>query len=374
MKYTLCITQQCNLRCSYCYIQKKKAVMSLETAESIINNIFDHTPSEERIDIGFFGGEPLLEFPHMKRIVDLIESHPSFEVARVCLDVVTNGTIFSDEIGEYLADHNITFCLSCDGPPQVQDKSRRYRNGLKSSPVVERTLREAARFFPAVLVNAVYRPDTFEFLPQVVDYFSSLGIRQIYLNPDYSASWSKEDADKLFAVFSRLADQYVDFYRKNNPHYISVIDSKILVMLKEGYSFTERCRMGRGEFAFAPSGNIYPCERLIGADEGSLHCIGHIASGLSNVRPCVHISRSTHTTRECSTCSLADYCMNWCGCSNFFSTGSYERMGPFQCASEKAAISAAFQAFNSLERELGAAYIARLMKFSSADVCKGRVA
>ena len=98
MKYTIFITQQCNLRCSYCYIGKKNAVMSLETAESIINNIFAHTPSEKKIDIDFFGGEPLLEFSLIKKIVSLIEGHPSYAPDRVELDVVTNGTIFSDEI------------------------------------------------------------------------------------------------------------------------------------------------------------------------------------------------------------------------------------------------------------------------------------
>jgi uncharacterized protein len=35
--------------------------------------------------------------------------------------------------------------------------------------------------------------------------------------------------------------------------------------------------------------------------------------------------------------------MNWCGCTNYFSTGKYNFVGPFTCASEKAAINSAFQ-------------------------------
>jgi uncharacterized protein len=41
--------------------------------------------------------------------------------------------------------------------------------------------------------------------------------------------------------------------------------------------------------------------------------------------------------------------MNWCGCSNYMSSGSYRRPGAFVCASERAAIEAAFAVIQSLE-------------------------
>ena len=42
MKFVLVITQKCNLACDYCYIGKKQSVMSLSTAESIIDFIFQY--------------------------------------------------------------------------------------------------------------------------------------------------------------------------------------------------------------------------------------------------------------------------------------------------------------------------------------------
>ena len=44
----------------------------------------------------------------------------------------------------------------------------------------------------------------------------------------------------------------------------------------------------------------------------------------------------------CRSCSLVNYCMHWCGCTNYFSTGDYNTVGPFMCASEKAALHVAF--------------------------------
>ncbi len=162
--------------------------MSNETAGAVVDFIFDSAIPGEKIDIGFFGGEPLLRPDLIRYITGLLEQHPSFDPAQVQLAVVTNGTVFSDEIAELLNTHNIAFCLSCDGPPSTQDLFRRFPNGNGSSASVEKTLRQALQTFPTVLVNAVYHPRTFSHLPEVVQYFSSLGLRQIYLNPDFSAT------------------------------------------------------------------------------------------------------------------------------------------------------------------------------------------
>ena len=56
MKFTLALTLQCNLACTYCYINKGQKQMSPETAGLIVDLIFQSTPPGEKIDIGFFGG------------------------------------------------------------------------------------------------------------------------------------------------------------------------------------------------------------------------------------------------------------------------------------------------------------------------------
>lgn len=335
MKYTLCITQQCNMRCQYCYIDKKDTEMSLSIAKKIVDFIFKNTPSKEKIDIGFFGGEPLLEFELIKKITETIENHPSFNKKLVELTVVTNGTIFSDEIADFLNEHHIGFCLSCDGPPFVQDTLRCLQDGKGSSSIVTNTIRRAKETLLSVLVNAVYHPQTFRYLPHVVEYLASLGLKRIYLNPDFSAPWSKKEAELLSEIYGQISKQYIDFYLQKKPHFISLIDSKIAVILGEGYKPLDRCKMGTGEFAFTPSGNIYPCERLIGTDTGNGHCIGNIASGLNREQMSCKTAPGMEINTECISCSLKDYCMNWCGCSNYFSSGYYNRVSPFLCLSEK---------------------------------------
>jgi len=321
--------------------------MSLLTAKRILDFIFDNDQKNQKIEIGFFGGEPLLEFDLVRKITDMIQTHKSFDPNRVAISVTSNGTIFSKKIVEFSIEKNVVLCISCDGPPEVHDMFRHFPDGSGSSAIVERNIRRALKFFPLTPVNAVYSPENLHFLPNVVDYLSSLGVRNIYLNPNICAQWTRKEAEMLLQIYNTIGRKYMEFYRRGEPKYISLIDSKIAVILRGGYTPFERCRMGNGEFAFAASGNVYRCERLIGSDDGRTHCLGNINHKF-NVRKACETTPGIAINKECMTCSLRDYCMNWCGCTNYYSTGSYDVVSPFTCAAEKAAISAAFEIIRSV--------------------------
>jgi uncharacterized protein len=359
MKYTLLLSQHCNLACDYCYVAKKRNRMPLGLASKVVEFAFEHTPPWEEIQFGFFGGEPLLEFSLIREITALIEEHPGFDPNRVKLAMVTNGTIFSPEIADFVRDHRVSLAISCDGPPAIHDRFRRFTNGRATSRRVERTVREALEALTLVPVNAVYRPETLESLPTTIDYFSGLGVRQIYLNPDFSAAWSQRDLAALPGVFRRLSGRYMRYFLEDRPHFISPLDSKIAVILRGGYQPIERCRMGKGEFAFTPEGDVYPCERLVGGN-GTDHRIGKVNGGVKvALAPCLVASGERHD-RACTSCGLRPYCMNWCGCSNFFMSGHYDRVSSFLCASERVAIESALGIFRTLQARLGPVFAEHL--------------
>jgi len=355
-KFTLLVTQQCNLRCSYCYIDKRNAQMSLEVAKKAIDFIFSNSPAENHVDIGFFGGEPLLEFERIKAITRLIKSHPASQSRTLVLSIISNGTLFSDEIAEFLKEEQIQYCISCDGPPEIQDTFRIFANGAASSATVEGNIRKAVEKLPLVRVNAVYHPRTFRSLPDTVAYFSALGINQIYLNPDFSADWSEEDLASLDDVYGQVSQLYMDYHRAQTPRFISLIDGKIATILGGGYQAKDRCQMGKKEFAFSPEGNIFPCERLIGVGDQNAHCIGTLDKGVDFCHGCCTAAATLSINKECQDCSLRDYCMRWCGCSNFLATGRYDTVSRFLCASEKAAIREAFNVFRELNESMGSGF------------------
>jgi uncharacterized protein len=56
---------------------------------------------------------------------------------------------------------------------------------------------------------------------------------------------------------------------------------------------------------------------------------------------CSLLKRRGNRNEKCRTCDLKRYCMNWCGCTNYYMTGYTDLAGAMLCASEKAAIQAA---------------------------------
>ncbi len=316
--------------------------MQLTTAQNIVNHVLANPPSTEKIEFGFFGGEPLLEFGLIQDITRIIQSHKRYSPEMIALTVTTNGTILTEAMIDFLIANDFALCISCDGPPYVQNEHRRFKDGKCSSTVVERNIKRALETFPLTPVNAVYSLATLEALPDVVAYLVSLGVERIFLNPDISGMWTTKEVAMLPHLFESIGKLYLDYYLQGKPKYISLIDSKIAVILRGGYQPMEKCRMGDGELAFAPSGNVYPCERLIGSDDGTLHCLGNINTEFGIQKHCRHIPTAAANT-ECLHCGLNGYCMNWCGCTNYAMAGAYDTAAPILCALEKAAINVAFE-------------------------------
>jgi uncharacterized protein len=361
MKFTILFTQNCTLACPYCYIWKRDVSISRETMVKIIDFIYLKTPEGQKIDVGYFGGEPLLEFEKIKIFTSLLKNHPKSGHHPLEIQIVTNGTIFSQEIVTYVNEMNMSLVISCDGPPYVQDINRRYKNGTSSSTTVEQSIREAVAGVNVFMVNSVYTPPTLPYLLDTINYFYDLGVRYIFLNPDLSAKWTKEDVDAIHSIFVKIGERYLEWYDGGDPAMISIIDNKLSLLLNQGCRDSDKCHMGTREFAFTPDGNIFPCERLVYSGEMNEHCIGNIDTGVDLTKFKASGFFSGKEIADCLICSMKKYCMNWCGCSNFFSTGYYDKVGPFICAYEKESIILASSLFQELSTRFGATLIPKLI-------------
>lgn len=134
------LTDTCNLRCSYCFINGNTPqgcpgvkTMNWGTAKEAVDMYFANLKATRfHKTIVFYGGEPLLAFPIMKRTVEYIQTrHRSgYDQFKVGLILITNGTKITQPVAEYLAKHpEINVCVSLDGLEEVHDQRRVYPNG-----------------------------------------------------------------------------------------------------------------------------------------------------------------------------------------------------------------------------------------------------
>lgn len=124
----LIITHACNLNCAYCYeSNKSNRQMSIPLAKSIISKeiaLVEASDTFERLEIHLIGGEPFMNFPLIRSVVEwLSELTPRIPVIVSCS---TNGTLIDASNTSWLRDHRDIFhvVLSYDGDSDMQRRNR----------------------------------------------------------------------------------------------------------------------------------------------------------------------------------------------------------------------------------------------------------
>ena len=72
MEYIIHLTNQCNLRCKYCYQTKKDKDISFENIKRLID--YEVSRKEKYSIINFFGGEPLIRKNVIKDTIEYMKN------------------------------------------------------------------------------------------------------------------------------------------------------------------------------------------------------------------------------------------------------------------------------------------------------------
>ena len=145
MNLILCLTEQCNLRCSYCYYKDtqaaRHAVMDNATLEQAIRCGLERTLAfgQKHLVVSFFGGEPLLRKDAIYNAVgfakalvaDAMEQGRAGNDFRLDFVINTNGTLFDDKFLDMCEREKFILFLSLDGPEHHQD-TQRNPSGLET--------------------------------------------------------------------------------------------------------------------------------------------------------------------------------------------------------------------------------------------------
>lgn len=212
----ICVTENCNMKCSYCYVdcKKKYAQMAFEVAEKAIREYLRILKERgAKGNITFFGGEPLLNWNTVKKSILLIkELDPQ---GRWIQDVhlVSNGTLLDETQAGFLKKTGTGISISYDGPEEIHDKVRLLRNGTGTHKAVLKSLDilKSADSKPTSLVCTIGNHNI-DALNEVVRFAGEKGI---FLNMNDAFAEPRKNvynlperklADNLFAA-SQLANE-----------------------------------------------------------------------------------------------------------------------------------------------------------------------
>jgi uncharacterized protein len=140
---TLLMTNQCQLRCTYCYAaagESARQHLSLETGYAAIDYAYENLKRQKtpKFHISLHGGgEPTFPWKTMKALVAYAKEKPM----PTEFSLTSNG-VWSKQQTQWIMAYIDSVGISMDGSPQTQDTQRPMASGKGSSRWVMQTLRE----------------------------------------------------------------------------------------------------------------------------------------------------------------------------------------------------------------------------------------
>lgn len=326
----LMVNHACNLRCSYCYAGEKfHRAMSSAIGRRAIDRAVASIHRKGQLDLGLFGGEPLLEPVLIEELIEHAVITCDAAGVELVPGLTTNGTQTSPAAWRVMTRPGLDLVISHDGLPAVHDRHRRGVDGQGTSKAVVSTMLRLLEAGTDVRVLMVVRPDTVDAMAEGIAWLRAIGVHRVEPSLDVWATWTDVDIDRLRAAIARSADIWRDGLPLCS---VGWFDEKLAAVSGIPTAGPDRCGFGAGELAVAPSGNLYPCERLIGEDGAGnqMRLAGHALDGGTDFL--VRATAVCSDNDACRLCPLQSICDTGCQCSNYLRTGNVARPDALLCA------------------------------------------
>ena len=127
----ICMCETCNLACSYCFFHSGTfdkvggKMITLETLIETYEKLSENSKSGLR-SIGFYGGEPLMNFDVIRDFVYYVKAHSKHNVS---FGVITNGTLLTKEMVDFFDENKFYVSISLDGTKKYNDMCRISKDG-----------------------------------------------------------------------------------------------------------------------------------------------------------------------------------------------------------------------------------------------------
>jgi len=164
------LTFRCNLRCSHCYTQSPREFQELTTQEVVG---FIHHLEKLRIPVVFLsGGEPFCREDIRVILKELDE-------AGIKVVLSTNGTLITPQTARLIRETKVLYlAVSLYGPREVHDELVQTEGAFRK---IEKGVKTLADYGIPTCTKIVVSKKTYPYIPQLLDWCISSGIKTFYI-------------------------------------------------------------------------------------------------------------------------------------------------------------------------------------------------
>jgi uncharacterized protein len=340
--------------------------------ENILDWWMPQTDGKDYRQIGFWGGEPLLEWDLIQKAVRYVQSMPNTE--RIEYGGTTNGVLYTEEKVEWGLENNCLFLVSLDGPQDVHDSRRKTASGKGSWKVVDRNVRKALELFPRQRVRATLSAKHVDRFYATAQYFlEDLGVQHYAFSPVFEDDWNEEALEKLAEQFELVTDLTVKMLKKGHTVELKHLDD---VAKLEGKGQPQNpCGAGNKYSSFSVDGVQFPCHRFNKHGLTTQQRINHpMALAVPDGDSFRYVNKDVRrqfidfhqTTRErCGDCEAILLCQGGCWATNYDMTGDIGGQMPSQCGYQKVLLKAG----EGLKQKIKDAGLTPMKEFDQGQSC-----
>ena len=324
----LTLTTGCNMGCTYCYREdlttpRDAAVMAEATAKLAIDLLLKESIDHERVNVVFFGGEPLTRFSSICALVAYAEAQAGGKA--VDFTLTTNASLLTDEMIAYFQAHRFGISVSMDGDELIHDRYRLTVGGKGTYKQVSNNVKRllagcTARPVGARVTLGSGNTDVARIYRHLHDElgFAEVGFAPVTAGSDAKFALNPVELRAVLDAMKALGREYTAAAKRSFKHGFSNMNQ----MMQDLYSGTRKtlpCGAGIGLLAVGTEGQLALCHRFTGTDFPSF---GNVNSGIAREELSSFLTEAQQLHPVCQACSARSICAGGCYHEAYISQGN----------------------------------------------------
>jgi uncharacterized protein len=323
MSLYLLVSQSCNMSCIYClngrktYQADRALKMDKDVAFRSIEQCLVDIAPKGRLEVVFFGGEPLLNWPLVKETVaycenSLKEMNPEKEIR---YHVTSNLSVLPPDLIEWARRFEITFLCNIDGPAEIHDVCRPFKDGRPSHGTTVAHIRQLLDAGLRVDLRATITALNQDRLSEITRHHKAIGGNSSAFVPVNPVNSDEDILDlRLLPSPKKIARGVIEVYKGGAwPTGDLYPFSQYAPRLRPGAMTVLGCGLPFGNTPVVDvKGDVYPCIYLVGI--GRFY-MGNVMNGsypnrqlLKQLYDRLHVDRM----EDCRVCQWRYICGGGC--------------------------------------------------------------
>lgn len=337
----LTVHDECNMRCKYCYFSDKynytpsysNTTMTAEIAQQSVDFYMKHNeksilsnPNLKYV-IGFYGGEPLLNWKVIQNTIDYCKKKYYQYFDKMIFPITTNALLLDNEKIKYMLENNFLISVSFDG---TETEHNRNRVDIQGNPTFQRVYKslenlnyEYQKINKNKVSNANYNIlityDNKTDLIKLNNFFNSnkwLDERIFHINrvspintTYYDNQQTETDREYFYKLQNKIIDTFKKTKRENRTKFLNIYVKQMFLFLlsRNNYPISPlrgSCIPGEGKLHIDPCGVFHACERI-----NRYYPLGNLNTGFNTANQYKIIQMYEDALKNtCRDCNLKNIC------------------------------------------------------------------